>query len=684
MFKTEPWQVPTQDGDQRPVSVSTNVKLPAEADETSRAALMQVAQEIVSQNAPGVQHWVNGLRQQVSLSGQQYMDRSVQAPGMDATYGFNGGQERLHLNVRPTKPGGAPLIAVEPNLDGYIVIVCTGFAVAPIGNPYTPIAMTYDFQLNGKSLGQGTFQSNQSGCVVIKFGQTALRCQSLADRPDGPGNPNDLVAPVLPTRSKTKTYPNVVGELAFVIGAGGVTVPAHTDVFGYFLYHWNSDYNLQMGMPGGSEWARPEFGQTGIVRLNVIKTIKGDATLLNNAGVNKFRANLISPFLATAATNMIVEAEFYDRASWRLASRSWTKPGPVIVNDRPMRWSTISNVPPAKTLPLDIDFTSKNKIEYTSDHPTSNGSFNGFPPETNPIQDGTPPYTAGYWRFGDGWSGYNGQPYDPWALVVGIVQAFSTSLTNLFNFMSNGFTPVNVHVHIGTNDPPFFIDYTMGPIFFNGPGEPATDGATGAASGAVLGDGLGAGPDSAILAGGNVDASYHAIFSAVQGLYSVWQNNYTHALQSATTTDVFTADPSSLAMLSSLVSDGEAILTLILGSTTFPVHPPNAPGYSGSPIPTFNWGSSGPSPFWIWQYLISLPGTQPAQIGTETAGVFGEEYANPIFDPPGSQPVQLSYGWGLTQTFVASLSTAYGSAKATIPTLTTLLAKMNNYTIPEN
>jgi hypothetical protein len=424
MFRPEPWQVPTQDGVQRPVSVQTSVQLPVDATQTSRSALIQLAQHIVSRSAPQLQHWLNGLRQQISMSGNTYSSRQLRMPGMAVQWSFNSGQERLIIKVNPSLPEAASAGGYELNFDGYIAFVSNNINVGYAGPDQ---GVTYDFSINGKTFYTYFQPRLVNECIVFRFGSTALRCQSLADTDQkGPGNPNQdtlgLTFDILPPRAKTKAFTAVAGDEEILTTT---TVPSHADLPLYPIYDWNSDLENNMTPP------KPLFPSP--LQFTKVVDFTGSANPIVNQGMNKFRVASKPNMLFNSAWywtyHMI--AEFYSRNVLRPAQIGWTQIAPeggtLIVNDKPLYWQMTSQNQP--NMGMDIDLTP---VFLDTTQPTQFSGFSG---------DGSGG-GKGYWRPGDRPTLEVTAPSFPWGFASEAAETALAFWSNVDTMYEETFGPV--------------------------------------------------------------------------------------------------------------------------------------------------------------------------------------------------------------------------------------------------
>jgi hypothetical protein len=487
---------------------------------------------IVDYYSASIGNFVAVQRRDYSAGIAQYQNRWLQFPGLGVRYQNNGGQELLEMVVQPENFIGGG--GTDTNNDGYIALVCTG---VPIG--IKPGVMTFDLRVNGTSVGSFSCFTDVPSAVVMKFGPTALECQSLADADDA--NPNSKVAPCLPPRAKTKTFRNT--GLVIFEGEpyeGTQTTPPHKDLFGYFIYDWNLLLN-QHNNPGSA------------LRLGNFKTttIDCDPSVIKNAGLNQFRAHLTSTVVNGMNAYFVIESEFYSRADFRSGAQSWNQravfPGQITFNDRPLYYAM--RCPVAVDLPLNIDLTPQTIDNIAN--PTPYEAFTG-----DDQFDGIAPYCNGYWRPGDAPSAYSGQPNDPWIYAFQYVNAYYQFLVNLMAFFNNtytGYTPKEVAIGDDT--------YMVTPDFWASPFTAIVT------------------PDDALI------ASYRSVYSAADDQLSKWKSNYHEADDALTNGSVFYPDPNTYEFVKAVHDDAMNLALAIYGYDTLPLNQ--------TPNETPFWDSSG-------------------------------------------------------------------------------------------
>ena len=203
-----------------------------------------VADAIVQSYESSINQFINNQRQQSRLGIIEQQRHQMTLPGIVVDYGSNQGNETIRITVKPeyVNPLSLPFL-IDINLDGYVAFVHNFNAGQP---GFSPIP--YDMLINGTVIctyypqlsmleTPGTFSVNNDTAavaVVVAFGPTALRCQSLHDKvnPFNPKSPQHvsnmpaLMSQCQPARAKIKDS----------TGINGADIPAHADLLGYFIW----------------------------------------------------------------------------------------------------------------------------------------------------------------------------------------------------------------------------------------------------------------------------------------------------------------------------------------------------------------------------------------------------------------------------------------------------------------
>lgn len=366
-----------------------------------------VGDSIVDYYSATIGNFVNAQRRDYSAGIVEQHSKFLNMPGLTIQYENRQGQERLSLTAYPESFTGGGLVN-EFNYDGYFAVMSLATGDASV--------VTYQAFLNGSIIGTWSAPANLLGTVLFRFGPTALRCQSLIDKPQGgPGNPNDAalgpVRPVLPPRPKVKAFANNLT----------VKISEHPDLPLYAVYQRDNILNTA-GIPSTpptppifKTFVFPDIGKTPLLKT----------------GFNRFRLKPQAAFTESQSASLFLYAEFYNRNSLRNVFQSWSRQASdgqsLTVNDQPNYWHTGGSLIPV--LALDVDLTQK--IDTTKVTP--------FPWAFNPSggdvgNPANPPYDRGYWRIGDGSGSLTAPPSDPWSFASG---AWSQALS-LWNSAKTG------------------------------------------------------------------------------------------------------------------------------------------------------------------------------------------------------------------------------------------------------
>ena len=205
-----------------------------------------VADAIVQSYSSSISQFINNQRQQMRLGIIEQREHQMSLPGIDVDWSSNQGDETIRITVKPeyVNPLSLPFL-IDINLDGYVAFV-HNFREGQTG--FVPIA--YDLLINGTVVctytpepsmfmtytptgGEETV-TGAAVAVVVAFGPTALRSQSLHDKvnPFNPKSPQHvstmpaLMSQCQPARAQIKD----------ATGTFGVDIPAHSDLLGYFIW----------------------------------------------------------------------------------------------------------------------------------------------------------------------------------------------------------------------------------------------------------------------------------------------------------------------------------------------------------------------------------------------------------------------------------------------------------------
>lgn len=329
-----------------PMTVQTDILIPADANGADQGALMKVADGIIQSNGDAIDRFVAGARQQVHLSGRGYMDDDIHLDGMHARYRWNHGQEKLDFEVTPYGGEPRPGQSSETNLDGYVVWV--------VGEPNYPdpdhsgapgYPGPYNILFNGYLIEQDFQPLGPCGGYPILFGRTALLCQSYVgdvEKLDPLLQESNIIKPnaVIP--------PNGWGNYKPGTAPDGSGLDKIQKTLGYWLFDWTNTHNPGNYPPFGFNHSRTQTwkalmevtGRSPTPQFSKGMYFKAsDNSPLKPRGKNGMAVLLspISPGGQEVKMLSIILGEFYDRGKYRVVSRSWTKGGGNIsVNDSPL------------------------------------------------------------------------------------------------------------------------------------------------------------------------------------------------------------------------------------------------------------------------------------------------------------------------------------------------------------
>ena len=205
-----------------------------------------VADAIVQSYSSSISQFINNQRQQMRLGIIEQREHQMSLPGIDVDWSSNQGDETIKITVKPeyVNPLSLPFL-IDINLDGYLAFV-HNFQAGQAG--FDPIP--YDLLVNGTVVctyypqlsmlsaytptGSMETITGAAVAVVVAFGPTALRCQSLHDKvnPFNPKSPQHVsTMPAL----MTQCQPARAG-IKDATGIFGDDIPAHSDLLGYFIW----------------------------------------------------------------------------------------------------------------------------------------------------------------------------------------------------------------------------------------------------------------------------------------------------------------------------------------------------------------------------------------------------------------------------------------------------------------
>jgi hypothetical protein len=353
---------------QSPPGSTVGVQASADWFEAMGDSADKVAQDILHLNS-GALHGFFQAQEQYHYNGlNEITNTRLELPQVSAHYQNQFGRTTYWVSVWPENVPGQgvsyPGIFTDLNYDGYIAWV----HVDPnwpdlIGNPSGVGATSasprpYNIYVNGYLVYQNYQPTSPSECFVILFGPTALRCESLQDKPKlnplASKSNGALAPPVVPGPTKQIKQGTAVD--------GQTSVPQHDDELGYWIFNWDDPRNDLSYVPDYLSIGQ-EFQAWDAAALAIQIAPAANGTLLPKIkkGIQFFDArksplnykgqNYAGAFLApgkfTGEVEMleIMYAEFYDRKKMRAVNQSW-RLGPyegapcIIVNDSPKQWGT--------------------------------------------------------------------------------------------------------------------------------------------------------------------------------------------------------------------------------------------------------------------------------------------------------------------------------------------------------
>ena len=354
-----PWQSPTPDGAQRPLSVQISYVLPPDAGDQDVGTLSHVAQNILAAQSGALDRFIAINRQQASISKLTYADRFLKFDSMEARWRLNYNTERLDVRVFPTGGGATQQVLVERNLDGYVAwIYCEpNHGSTGTASTYGP----FDIYMNGYLIEHKfapDLSATRTGGYVMLFGKTALRAQSYVGSVE---HKNPLTKNPLLAQPLVVVPPPSWGDYAAGTGPDGATPQAAIPKeLGYWLFDWDNPHNpfqfttIPYATPSPTNaWAAtpwyarhtPGFQQPGDPTVTMGKYFPDPTrSPLKPAGMNGVS---VFPALDTSGyaqeTYSMVVAEFYDRGKYRVVTQSWTHPArggsSFKVNDSPLLYA---------------------------------------------------------------------------------------------------------------------------------------------------------------------------------------------------------------------------------------------------------------------------------------------------------------------------------------------------------
>lgn len=419
--------------------------------------LQAIANGIVEKHASELDRWIAGMRQQNAIAPIGYVQEEITFPDMAAVYIRNQSDEQLEIVVRPTTVGGQLVGGTDINLDGYIAMISVGGD----DKNYTGATPSFSFLLNGDEIYSGELPLSLVA-LAFRFGDTALRCHSLADSKlddpyAGPSTPFDdnLVPALIPDRPELKAFTNVLGPAATETGKVPFTIEKHHDLFGYWPYNINNPL-INAGSGQAAEGGGGGGGGGGPAPLPepTVTEVVLDIKLLNVNGKNTLRVinNVVPlPWQNFGWTYYIV-AEFYDRKVMDRLTQSWhqTNPQGIQANDRPLFFGM--QAPFVPTMALEFDLTP-GAIGTTYPPTIETNPVSAYDPDDDKLTQWADCKGRGLWRPGDSLPLIPFPPPNPWFYAVDAtlraVQAWKNALWCYLEVVLRG--PGNTLIYFATN-----------------------------------------------------------------------------------------------------------------------------------------------------------------------------------------------------------------------------------------
>lgn len=327
-----------------------------------------VANSIVDYHGASISQFVGSMRQRYSLGVVENVSHQLTLSGLNVDYINQQARETIRYTVFPESfsPKGKELY--DFNFDGYCAWVHNWSKFDPpnIDNPAVDVILNgygilTNFTMNDDLLKPFNPDQNPSPpastqwppqatiMVIVAFGATALRCQSIQDTTVNKIPVlSDPVAVGLNTFASTKASGGFIAGLVpprKTIPANG-SIPAHKDLPGYFVFNWGDQFNPDSWAYEGSQGTGPtftfdgNFASTTLVKIIQFKTAVKSP--LKVAGPNEFYTQFTNfPPLSPTGQNAddFLCAEFYSRSELRPVQRSWNyvaRDGVILANDKPL------------------------------------------------------------------------------------------------------------------------------------------------------------------------------------------------------------------------------------------------------------------------------------------------------------------------------------------------------------
>ena len=420
-YKPPEWQSPNPTGVTAPVSMQVEVKVPTGSSNAEQHVLVERAHSIVNESATGIDRFMTNNRQQISLTGTDYYDKSTKINDvLHARHRWNHGQEKLNLEVYPDGGGEKPNSKTDTNLDGFMVWIHAqpnypndvdrNGAQLPLG-PWTILMNGYVLEDNWQP--RQFFDENNAAYYAVMFGPTALLCTSLMDKDD-----KNFVIHNSGLKLPRKLIPPGFGKTKDGVSPSGVSQPARDDMFGYYMFDWlNANNpcsyikggNPNTGQPTNFRWDDPLFAQKVNVyadpnspphfgkKIVPMGGIYFPDTRKDKSPLEPRGGNTLGTAPAQGADALgwytpcmdVFYGEFYDRGKYMSVVQSWTiSPEPntsLAANSKPILFGRLDNQAGYSTgngsnIPFNLDpsYTKKTTAEGNDNNQYLLGPHDGL------------------------------------------------------------------------------------------------------------------------------------------------------------------------------------------------------------------------------------------------------------------------------------------------------------------
>lgn len=396
--------------------------------------LAQDAARIIAQNTGAFNQFVNTQRQLQAAGIADVYTKSKTFPGMDVTYNYMHGLERVVITPYPSSEEAKAEEQRDIILDGYVCFVAQVFG--------TPVEV--DFQMNGESMDKLTIaeddRDSPSDMYMFVFGKEALKSHSEAN--DDP-NPNKLLMKILP---KTKKH----------------------GLFAYPMYRAGS-YYLSSG---------DELSTTGPDEIKYTKKYDHlPSSPLKVTGLNKITLDCLwtpqeDPDFSSIYVFMF--AEFYDRGKLRPVYQSWhfeRRPDEALmeVNDKPLIFFSAGNGSFKTGTPeMPPGYWTTNIWTETVVVADNNDTYTLVGPDEYCL--GTLSTSTTYYWMWSSVTSSDGVTYTSGPGILGVGEVITHTTFDCYG-------PIVVHESTDTYTPPS-IDATTGSLSGTTPGDPGSPAVT--------------------------------------------------------------------------------------------------------------------------------------------------------------------------------------------------------------